>query len=51
MTRSRMTRMDKFNFGDVASVYGQLDNLTHVLGDMIERQEDKDNMDKDEGGR
>ena len=51
MTSSQMTRMDKFNFWDVASVYGQLDNLTHVLGDMIERQEDKDNMDKDEGGR
>ena len=51
MASGQITRTDNFNFGDVAFVYRQLDNLTHVLGDMIEREEDKDNMDKDEGGR
>ena len=47
MTSSLMT--DKFDFEDASSVYGHLDNLTSVLGD-IDKEEDKD-MDKDEGHR
>ena len=36
MTNSQttMASADKFDFEDVASVYGHLDNLTAVLGDL-----------------
>ena len=43
MTSSQkaLTSTDKFDFEDVASLYGHLDNLTAVFGDL-----DKDKADR-----
>ena len=44
-----MTRTGMFDFGDVVSVYGHLDNLTAVLED-LDKEADKD-LDEEAGGR